>query len=317
MVHRNDTGDIGTGDICNAEVFLGDVGHGKAERHADDGDALGVGIALVQPCHSKVSHNAHAHGSGKEQHRINEHLAQTRAGAGACAQYAGEDYDADDIINDGGTDDGGAEKALQVAQLLQGCHRNGHAGGRHDGADEQCAVKLRAAHRRKAVECAIQQRTAYQRHKDADAGDQRRNGACAHQLLQVRAKTGGEHQQHHTDFRKNRDSVAGLHQVQQARSDDQAGNDFAHDLRGLAFAGDQRKELCAQNDDRQVTEHGIHEISSPYLLLDVSYPYSFSTLRRRLQEDKTCKICSLHARFAYTFAHRRFFAKKCKIRLDI
>ena len=38
---------------------------------------------------------------------------------GACAQYAGEDYDADDIINDGGTDDGGAEKALQVAQLLQ------------------------------------------------------------------------------------------------------------------------------------------------------------------------------------------------------
>ena len=109
IVHgaQNDTGDIGTGDICNAEVFLGDVGHGKAERHAHDGDALGVGIALIQPCHSKVSHNAHAHGSGKEQHRINEHLAQTRAGAGACAQHTGEDYDADDIINDGGTDDGG------------------------------------------------------------------------------------------------------------------------------------------------------------------------------------------------------------------
>ena len=60
-----------------------------------------MGIALVQPCHSKMSHNAHAHGSGKEQHRVDEHLAQTRAGAGACAQHAGEDYDADDIINDG------------------------------------------------------------------------------------------------------------------------------------------------------------------------------------------------------------------------
>ena len=133
----------------------------------------------------------------------------------------------------------------------------------------------------------------------------------------LRAAVNSGHQQHHTDFRKNRDGVAGLHQVQQARSDDQAGNDFAHDLRGLAFAGDQRKELCAQNDDRQVTEHGIHEISSPYLLLDVSHPYSFSTLRRRLQEDKTCKICSLYARFAYTLPIADFFAKKCKIRLDI
>ena len=42
-----------------------------------------------------------------------------------------------------GTDDGGAEKALQVAHLLQGCHRNGHAGGGHDGADEQGTVELR------------------------------------------------------------------------------------------------------------------------------------------------------------------------------
>ena len=48
-----------------------------------------------------MSYNTHAHSSGKEQCRIDEHLAQTRAGAGACAQYAGEDYDADDIINDG------------------------------------------------------------------------------------------------------------------------------------------------------------------------------------------------------------------------
>ena len=114
-----------------------------------------MGIALVQPCHSKVSHNAHAHGSGKEQHRIDEHLAQTCAGAGACAQHAGEDYDADDIINDGGTDDSSAEKALQVAQLLQGGHRDGHAGGGHNGANEQSPVKLRAAHCCKAVESTI------------------------------------------------------------------------------------------------------------------------------------------------------------------
>ena len=276
-----------------------------------------MGVALVKPFHGKVDDDADADGDEEEQHGLDEHAADAGTLTRAGAQHAGQHDDADDVINDCRADDGRTKEAFQMAQLLQRRHRDGDTRRRHDGADEQCAVELRAAHRRKAVECAIQQRTAYQRHKDADAGDQRRNGACAHQLLQVRAKAGGEHQQHHTDFRKNRDGVAGLHQVQQARSDDQAGNDFAHDLRGLAFAGDQRKELCAQNDDRQVTEHGIHEISSPYLLLDVSYPYSFSTLRRRLQEDKTCKICSLHARFAYTLPIADFFAKKCKIRLDI
>ena len=50
-----------------------------------------------------------------------------------------------------------SEKALQVAQLLQGCHRNGHAGGRHDRADEQGTVELRAAHGREAVQRTVQQ----------------------------------------------------------------------------------------------------------------------------------------------------------------
>ncbi len=88
-------------------------------------------------------------GGGEEQHGVHQHLAQTCAGAGAGAQHAGQHHDADDIINDGGTDDGGAEKALQVAQLLQGRHRDGHAGGGHDGADEEGPVELRAAHAEK------------------------------------------------------------------------------------------------------------------------------------------------------------------------
>ena len=44
---KNNTGNIRAGNIGNAEVLLSNVGHGKAERHADDGDALGVGVALV------------------------------------------------------------------------------------------------------------------------------------------------------------------------------------------------------------------------------------------------------------------------------
>ena len=157
IVHgaQHDAGNVGAGNIGNAEVFLSDVGHGKAEGHAHDGDALGVRVALVQPLHAVVHRKAHAHSGGKEQQRVDQHLAQTRTGAGTCAQHAGEHHDTHHIINDSSTDDGSAQKALQVAKLLQGGHRDGHAGGGHDGTDEQSPVKLRAAHCCKAVEGTI------------------------------------------------------------------------------------------------------------------------------------------------------------------
>ena len=152
---QHDTGNVCTGDIGDAEVFLCNISHGKAEGHAHDGDTLGVRVALVQPLHSVVHHKAHAQCGGKEQQGVEQNLAQTRSGAAAGTQHAGEHHDADDVIYDGGTDDGGAQEAFQVAHLLQGGHRDGHAGGRHDGADEQRAVERRAAHGREAVEGAV------------------------------------------------------------------------------------------------------------------------------------------------------------------
>ena len=149
---QDDARDVGTCDVCNAEVGLGNIGHGKAERHTDDGDALGVGVALVQPLHGEMGNDAHADGGGEEQHGVQQHLAQPCTGAGACSQHTGQHHDADDIIDNGGTDDGGAKEALQVAQLLQGSHGDGHAGGGHNGTDEEGAVELLAAQRREAVE---------------------------------------------------------------------------------------------------------------------------------------------------------------------
>ena len=113
-------------------------------------------VALVQPLHAVVHRKAHAHSGGKEQQRVDQHLAQTRTGAGTCAQHAGEHHDADDIINDSSTDDGSTQETLQVAQLLQRSHRDGHAGGSHDGTDEQCPIELRAAHGGESVEHTIQ-----------------------------------------------------------------------------------------------------------------------------------------------------------------
>ncbi len=157
IVHgaQHNAGNVGTGNIGNAKVGLGHIGHAKAEGQAHDGDTLGVRVAPIQPLHGVMDHQAHTHSGGKEQQGVEQHLAQTRTGAAAGTQHTGKHHDTHHIVNNSCTDDGGAQKALQVAQLLQGGHRDGHAGGGHNGANEQSPVKLRAAHCCKAVESTI------------------------------------------------------------------------------------------------------------------------------------------------------------------
>ena len=268
IVHgaKDNARNVRTCDVCNAEVLLGDVGHRKAEGHTHNGDALGVGIALVEPLHGKVDHYAQTDGHEEEEHRVDQHLPQPGAGAGACAQHAGQHHDADHIVNDRCADDGGAKEALQVAKFLQRRHRDGNAGRRHDGADEQCFIKRCAADGRKAIERTVQQRAAQQRHRHAHAGDQGRNGTSFDELFQVGAKAGGEHQQHHADLCKDRDGVAGMDQIQQAGADQQTRDDLADHLRGFAFARHQAEKFRAEHDDRQIAEYRIHK-SHPSLFL--------------------------------------------------
>jgi hypothetical protein len=152
-----------------------------------------------------------------------------------------------------------------MAHLLQGRHRDGNAGSRHDGANEKRLVKLRAAHGSKPIEDAIKERTARQRHSHTHAGDEGGNGAGFDQLLQVGAKAGGEHQQHHADLRKDRDGIADVDQIQHTRADQQARDDLAHHLRGLALAGRQPEELGREDDDGEVSKDRIHSNNLPLL----------------------------------------------------
>jgi len=124
-----------------------------------------------------VDDHAHADGNEEEQHRVDEHRAKACTSAGTGTDDTGQHDDTDDVINDGGAYDRGAEEAFQLPQLLQGGHRDGNASGGHDRTDEECAVKFRAADLPQAKECAVQQRAANQRNKDADTGDQRGDGA--------------------------------------------------------------------------------------------------------------------------------------------
>ena len=157
---------------------------------------------MVQPEHGLVDDEADDDGCDEEEDGVHQHIDEAGVCAAAGTQHAGEHHDADDIINDGCADDGGAEEALELAQLLQGGHGDGDAGGCHDGADEERPIKLRAAQRRKAVEQAVEQGAASQRHGHAYAGDEGGDGAGPHQFLKVGAEAGGEHQQHDTDLSK-------------------------------------------------------------------------------------------------------------------
>ena len=113
------------------------------------------GVAMVQPEHGFVDDEADDDGCDEEEDGVHQHIDEAGVCAAAGTQHTGEHHDADDIINDSGTDDGSAQKTLQVTKLLQGSHRDGHAGSGHNGADEQRPVELRAANCGKAVECTV------------------------------------------------------------------------------------------------------------------------------------------------------------------
>ena len=85
--------------------------------------------------------------------------------------------------------------------------------------------------------------------------------AGPHQLLKVGAEAGGEHQQHDAYLSKNGDGVAGLDEVQQTGTDDKTCDDLAHHLRRPAFAGEQREELGADEDEGEIPKDGIHRRS--------------------------------------------------------
>ena len=216
---------------------------------------------MVQPEHGLVDDEADDDGCDEEEDGVQQHIDEAGVCAAAGTQHTGEHHDADDIINDGCADDGGAEEALELAQLLQGGDGDGDAGGRHDGADEERPIKLRAAQRRKAVEQAVEQGAACQRHGHAHAGDEGSDGTGPHQLLKVGAEAGGEHQQHDAYLSKNGDGVAGLDEVQQTGTDDKTCDDLAHHLRRPAFAGEQREELGADEDEGEIPKDGIHRRS--------------------------------------------------------
>ena len=111
---KNDTGNIRAGNIGDAEVLFSDIGHCKAERNADNGNALGMGVAGIKPLHNRMEYKANADSNEEEERRLDQHTADAGPLTGAGTQHTGQHDDADDIINNCGADNGRAKEAFQV-----------------------------------------------------------------------------------------------------------------------------------------------------------------------------------------------------------
>ena len=149
----------------------------------------------------------------EEQHRGEDHASGVGLGILEADDESQHD-DADDIVDDGGAEDGGAHLALELPHLLQGLHRDADAGGRHDDAHEDGFVEFLRAPGGYAVEAHVKERSAKQRDEYAGAGDQEGHRSGLHQLLQVRLQPRGEHQEHYADLRHAGQEIRLLHQPQ-------------------------------------------------------------------------------------------------------
>ena len=86
------------------------------------------------------------------------------------ADDEGQDDDADDVVNDGGTHNGGADFSTELSQFPEGRNRDADRGGSQYHADEDGPEELIAANGREAVEAGIEEIPADQRDKNAAGG---------------------------------------------------------------------------------------------------------------------------------------------------
>ncbi len=188
----------------------------------------------------------------------------------------------------------------------------------HNRANTNSARKIPAAHCSKShrTRCASSVPPTSGT-KDADTGNQSCNGARTHKFFRLVPRPVAEHKQHNADFRKDRDGVTRFVPDSEGRGQSAGQQESRRQPAVPCTCGRPAQKFCAQNNNRQIAKNGIHEISSPLGQSFISI-YSFSTLCSSLQYDKTCKFMRLTRTFLRASCPAKiFFAKKCKIALDI
>ena len=109
----------------------------------------------------------------------------------------------------------------------------------------------------------VQGSTAEKRNNNTYHGDDKGGNTGFLQLLQIGSQTRREHQHDNTDFRKNGNDTVFRNKVQNGRSENEACEQCAYNLRHVDFAGSKaqhlrgKKDNC-QNQQESIVFHSLH-----------------------------------------------------------
>ena len=168
----------------------------------------------------------------------------------AQADDNGEGDDAQDIVNDGCTQDGVSGTGIQCAQLFQRLNGDADRSCSQHNADED-VLPEQLCHLRilfRVVE-VCQEKAAYQRNDNAQQSDNEGGKACLFQFLDVGLQTGAEHEDDNAQFRQADDQVISLYHVQHHRAENDTGSQCAHDLWQADPLGQQSQQFRGQQDN--------------------------------------------------------------------
>ena len=244
-VAKDDSRNISTGDLSDAEIGLGDICHYDAVNESDDRDTSRMLVTVVEPLEYLIYDESGDDGYREEQHCLEDDHPDIGVGV-LCAEYESQDDNADDIVDDGGAHDGRSDSSVELAEFLEGSDCDADRGCGHDGTDEKGFVELLAPDGVKSVE-------AHEKDSSEDYGDEnagtRDGGRLKSRLLElfhVSCKARLEHEHDDADLGHLGNEVSLADKAKDRRSDQYAGEDLTDDFRSVKLAGKNAQGFRAQ-----------------------------------------------------------------------
>ena len=216
------------GDIGDTEEILCNEGVEQAEHKGQD-DVFGtVLLAAVGPPAEELGKGQTGNnGEGKEEDDLDQDPSDIYVGDREAGDN-GEGDDAQHIVNDGGTQNGGAHRASEFAHLPEGLYGDTDRGGSEDDAQENIFNGKGIREEVRAHEIAACQ-------GDHHTGYRNDSGcfAAALELVNVGFQASDEHQQDDAQAGSGLQEGRFHHKMQNGRTQEQAGDQRANHLRHM------------------------------------------------------------------------------------
>lgn len=219
-----------------------------------------------------------------------EHDGQRPDGRVLKADDEGEQQDAEHVVDDRGTENGGAHLALELAHFPESFHRDAHRGGGDDGADEHRLEEGVRADGAEAVQAGVEQKSPGERDHDAHRRDEQGDRPGPLHFLEIGFQPRDEHEHDDAELRHLREEIARIDQVQDVRADQQAGDNFTDNLGDMDFAHQQSKGFGGDDDHGQIQEKIDIQRRGPLSFMGILHSQFLHIYRKPHMEENQGKF---------------------------